>query len=36
MKPVEGEDISLDLDLVEKTARGHQSCFLDGDGERGM
>ena len=34
MKPVQSDDISLDLDLVDRTARGHQSCLLDGDGKK--
>ena len=25
----------LVFDLVDRTARGHQSCLLDGDGEKG-
>ena len=33
VKPVESD--SLDLDLVDRTAKGNQSCLLDGDGKKG-
>ena len=28
MEPVQSDDISLDLDLVDRTARGHHLVFL--------